>query len=694
MPNRLARESSPYLRQHQDNPVDWYPWAKEALERARAEDKPILLSIGYSACHWCHVMAHESFENPGTARLMNENFINIKVDREERPDLDHIYQNVAQAMTGAGGWPLTVFLTPDLKPFFGGTYFPPMDKYGRPGFPRVLKALSDAYRDDRKTVDENSARLVEIISSAEGLPRAAREPGRSLEQGLSLELLRSAAKRLVEQVDWQHGGLGGAPKFPNTMTFSFLWRLGLQTGEDRWREAAVLALQRMLEGGIYDQLGGGFARYSVDPYWSVPHFEKMLYDNALLLQLLAEVLLTDELGGKPLLDESRRTLFLEGIEQTLGYLLREMRSPEGGFYSAQDADSEGVEGKFFVWTPAELEAALGPDDARLAALRYGVTDAGNFENGATVLHRARTIEEIAREIGAGDTAARIPEIARALEGVRARLFEARSKRVPPGLDDKVLAGWNGLAISGLLWASAALDRAGRVEASRRASDSARGAYAFLREKLARGDGRLHGSLQGGRARFNAYLDDYAFLAAAALDLARFSSDQVEIARALDDAEKWVDAVLAHFADPDAPGYFFTSDDHEALIQRPKTLYDQAIPSGTSVILGVLAALAEMDRSEKAEVDRSELERQLNALIGAAEKQTWGLGQLLLSGLLSLHGPVVVSGSGASQAVVHPGIFQKDSDERKILVCHRRACGLPHASAEDARKEAVAKLLLE
>jgi hypothetical protein len=365
MPNRLAHETSPYLQQHKNNPVDWYPWGEEALERAKRENKPILLSIGYSACHWCHVMERESFENPEIARLMNENFINIKVDREERPDLDQIYQNVAQAMTRSGGWPLTVFLTPDRKPFYGGTYFPPEDRYGRPGFPRVLATLAEVFRKNHLAVVEQAEKLTEFIGSVE----EGSTEGRGEPSAISLARLEEAAATLLGHVDWENGGFGGAPKFPNSTAFSFLWRLGGVVGSKPAKEAVLLALRKMATGGIYDQLGGGFHRYSVDPLWSVPHFEKMLYDNALLLRLYSEVLLSRD----PQIKSQEKELFRRVIDETVRYVLREMTSPGGGFYSTQDADSEGQEGKYFAWDRQEFEQLLSPEEARVAELVFGVS---------------------------------------------------------------------------------------------------------------------------------------------------------------------------------------------------------------------------------------------------------------------------------------------------------------------------------
>ncbi len=669
MPNRLAQETSPYLRQHQDNPVDWYAWGPEALERAKREDKPIHLSVGYSACHWCHVMAHESFENAETAKLMNDRFVNIKVDREERPDLDQIYQNVAQVFTRGGGWPLTVFLTPELKPFFGGTYFPPEDKYGRPGFPRVVVALSDAYKNDRATVAENAEKIMDAIRSLETVGGTGKESPH-------LKTLGELAEALLMSIDWTYGGIGHAPKFPNTMTLTFLWRMGLATGHERTREAAVLALVRMAQGGIYDQLGGGFSRYSVDERWAVPHFEKMLYDNGLLLKLYSEVLLTDGDSSKPLLQTEQREMFARVVSETTAWLLREMCSPDGGFYAAFDADSEGEEGKFYVWDLKDLKNHLTEEEARAFSLRYGVTEAGNFEHGKTVLYLANEIDASARPL---------------IESAKKKLFSVRSGRVPPGRDDKILTGWNGLAISGLAWAAEALREAGRPEEARTARAAALRAFRFIRERAGKDGDRLYGTIQEGKPRFNAYLDDYAFLSLAALDLGRFSPDSNE-AGALDrDAHRWITTIQRHFKDAQAAGFFFTSDDHEALIQRPKTIYDQAIPSGTAVTLECMAALVEIDPDGKGVDLEPELGRQLESLFADVKRAPHGYGELLSAALLRLLGPVVVSGAKSHQAVRHSHVFQKEGDSR-ILICHRKVCGLPLSSPAEARVELAGKIV--
>ncbi len=683
MRNRLRNETSPYLKQHEENPVDWYPWGQEALEKAKRENKPILLSVGYSACHWCHVMAHESFENPEIAELMNANYVNIKVDREERPDLDHIYQNVAQAMTQGGGWPLTVFLLPDQRPFFGGTYFPPEDKWGRPGFPRVLQSLAEAYRNDFHSVQENARRLSEIIGELEQNSRSV-QLGSGADAGAEkFPFLKSIAEEMLSHLDWNHGGFGSAPKFPNTMMLSFLWRLGNDPRADSdFRERAtagvILTLAKMAKGGIFDQIGGGFSRYSVDERWAVPHFEKMLYDNGLLLQIYSEVLSTDR-ARKNISAESR-ALFIETIEKTVLYLLREMEDDAGGFYAAQDADSEGEEGKFFVWDPKELETILTPEEARAFARRYGVDEMGNFEHGKTVLFQDMEIAEVASRAGMREGDARI-----ALAKAEKKVFAAREKRIRPGLDDKLLSGWNGLMISGLLWASHALGK--HSDAGTRAKRAAERAFRRFAE-LSRNGAALPASIQKGVAKGNAYLDDYAFLARAALDLYRFTAFESP-ARAdeiLAAAEGWIDRIFTHFSDPSGdPGFFFTSDDHEALLQRPKTLYDQAIPSGTSVALtsaivgaeiaGHLLETGHVKFESHAKAARQKLER----LEPALASNPFGYGELASAVLVAESGLRVFGGADAVAAIIGDRDFAMkskvfgDGEPERFQVCEKGIC---------------------
>ena len=550
MANRLAQETSPYLLQHRDNPVEWYPWGEEALSRARAEDRPILLSVGYSACHWCHVMERESFEDPETAAYMNAHFVNVKVDREERPDVDALYMEAVQAISGQGGWPMTVFLDPEAVPFYGGTYFPPDESRGMPSFRMVMEAVVDAFERRRGEIAERAprmrARLAAIgrIEPADGVPEET--------------LTEEAVARLLEAADRRHGGFGGAPKFPPALALELLLARGERTHVER-------TLDAMLAGGIYDQLGGGFARYSVDAAWLVPHFEKMLYDNALLARAY--------LHGWQALGHER---YRRAVEETLDWALREMRGPEGGFYSALDADSEGEEGRFYVWTPEQLGEVLDADAGRIAEF-YGVTERGNFE-GRNVLHLAA---------GAG---AEEPE---GLAEARGRLLEARSRRVRPGLDDKRLCAWNALAISALAEAGAVLERADYL-------DAARSCATFAWERMRDADGNLLRTWKDGRAQLNAYLEDHAYLLEALLDLyeATFEPAWLEHARAL------AEATIARFGDPERGGFFSTSGDHESLIARRKEIGDHPIPSGnSSAALGLLrlaALTGERSYEERAE----------------------------------------------------------------------------------------------
>ncbi|HEX7244397.1 MAG TPA: thioredoxin domain-containing protein [Solirubrobacterales bacterium] len=550
MANRLAQETSPYLLQHRDNPVDWYPWGEEALARAHAEDRPVLLSVGYSACHWCHVMERESFEDPETAAYMNANFVNVKVDREERPDVDALYMEAVQAISGQGGWPMTVFLDPEGVPFYGGTYFPPDEGRGMPSFRMVMEAVVDAFERQRGEIAERApqmrARLDAIgrIEPADGVPEEA--------------LLEEAVERLLESADLRRGGFGGAPKFPPALALELLLARGK-------REHTELTLDAMLAGGIYDQLGGGFARYSVDAAWLVPHFEKMLYDNALLARAYLH-------GWQATGHERYRRV----VEETLDWALREMRGPEGGFFSALDADSEGEEGRFYVWTPAQIGEVLGADAGPVAEF-YGVTERGNFE-GRSVLHLAR---------GAG------AEEPRGLTEARRRLLEARSQRIRPGLDDKRLAAWNALTISALAEAGAVLERADYL-------DAALACAAFLWEEMRDAEGNLLRSWKDGRTRLNAYLEDHAYLLEALLDLYEATLERVWFER----ARSLADATIARFGDPERGGFFSTSDDHEALIARRKEIGDHPIPSGnSSAALGLLrlaALTGERTYEERAE----------------------------------------------------------------------------------------------
>ena len=554
MPNRLIDETSPYLLQHAHNPVDWYPWGEEALERAKAEDKPILLSVGYSACHWCHVMERESFEDPRIAEVMNAEFVCIKVDREERPDVDSIYMGAVQAMTGRGGWPMTVFLTPDAKPFYGGTYYPPEDRHGIPGFPRVLASISNAYRQERGEVILATERLLQQM-------RAMATASRGVEP-LTADVLSSAFVGVLKDFDPTHGGVGLQPKFPQPMTYEFLLRYYLRSGDVRALEMVSTTLDRMAMGGIYDQIGGGFHRYSTDTYWLVPHFEKMLYDNALLARLYLHAY-----------QVTRKPLYRRVVEETLDYVLREMTDPAGGFYSAQDADSEGEEGKFFVWRPEEIADVLGEDDGALVCRYYGVTTVGNFE-GRSILNVA---PEAASEMErAGVSGERLDSL---LSRARAALLETRSRRVAPERDDKVLTSWNGLMIAAFAEAGAVLERGDytRVAAA---------AASFVSESL-RPSGRLLRTHKDSVSRLLGYLEDYAFLVDGLLVLHEATFQ----ARWLDDAVDLGYAMVDLFWDAAAGQFYDTGADHEELVVRPRDLTDNAVPAGSSMAASVLLKLA-------------------------------------------------------------------------------------------------------
>jgi uncharacterized protein YyaL (SSP411 family) len=556
MPNRLARETSPYLQQHADNPVDWYPWGEEALAEAKRTGKPILLSVGYSACHWCHVMAHESFENPEIARVMNDNFVNIKVDREERPDIDQIYQ-VAQAMLTQrnGGWPLTMFLTPDQMPFFGGTYFPDRPKYGMPGFGDLLVRVRTFYDENPDDIRAQGEQLVQAL--------ARTSPGAGGTPEFDALPLDEAATYLAAAFDSVEGGFSGAPKFPHPDTIELLMRRFAALGDPASLERALLTLRKMAEGGIFDQLGGGFARYSVDERWAIPHFEKMLYDNGWLLRLYADAWAI-----------TRDPLFKRVCEETAAWVMREMQSPEGGYYSSLDADSEGHEGKFYVWTPAEVSALLTPAEYKLVAAVYGLDHAPNFEDTHWHFVVAFSHEMVAKDQGIDVDVAR-----RMLDSARAKLLAARGKRVRPGRDEKILASWNALMIGGMAHAARVLGKPEWLASSRRALD-------FIRREMWR-DGKLLATAKDGRAHLDAYLDDHAYLLAALLEVMQADFDP----RDLDWATKLGRVLLGEFLDPVNGAFFFTSHDHETLIHRPKPGPDNATPSGNAVAALSLSRLS-------------------------------------------------------------------------------------------------------
>jgi uncharacterized protein YyaL (SSP411 family) len=611
--NRLAAESSPYLRQHQHNPVDWYPWGDEALERARREDKPILLSIGYSACHWCHVMERESFENPAIAALMNASFVSVKVDREERPDLDTIYMNAVQMLTGSGGWPLTVFLTPKGEPFYGGTYFPPEDRYGRPGFPRVLETIAHAWRDGRDDVRRSTEQLLA------GLDRLSRFDANA--DAIHPDTVARGAERLLQHCDPDNGGIGDAPKFPNVPVFALLLRRWQATGRHEYLEAVTRTLTAMARGGIHDQLGGGFHRYSVDAHWLVPHFEKMLYDNVQLAPLYLDAHLA-----------TGDSLYRDVARDTFDYLLREMTHPEGGFFSTQDADTEGEEGKTYLWRVEEIRRLLDAEAADVVCRYYQVDELGNFAEPGhherkSILHVKLTRDELAL-LFRRDRA----ETDALLERARRTLLAERDRRPQPGLDDKILTSWNALAIRAFVRGWAVLDDPQLLAAAVRGAD-------FVRRHLTRDDGRLLRTWKDGLARYPAYLDDHAFFAAACADLFAATGD----VRHLENARHLAGVLLRDFADPDQGGFFFTSRDHEQLVDRPKVLFDGSLPSGNAVAIETLLRLADLDGEREL---RPAAEKALRLFGIQMQKQPFGTAYLL--GVLDdfLRGPidVVIAGT--------------------------------------------------
>ncbi len=655
MSNRLAAEPSPYLQQHADNPVDWYPWGDEAFDRAREHNLPVHLSIGYFACHWCHVMAHECFENAQIADYLNANFVNIKVDRQERPDIDDLYQRVIQMMGQSGGWPLTAFLTPAQEPFFAGTYFPPQDRHGRPGFARLLRGLVTAWRSRQDEVRENCAQFLRglAVHDRELLSRGA---------AVQADAPAEAARGFARNTDPVHGGLGGAPKFPNPSCHDLMLRVYRRTREEPLLDALERTLERMAAGGIHDHLGGGFARYSVDARWEVPHFEKMLYDNAQLAKLYADAY---RMTGR----RQWRRVF----EDCIGYVQRDLCHPEGGFYSSEDADSEGEEGRFYAWSPEQIVAALGEDDGAFACRAYAVSTPGNFEHGRSVLQRNALLDA--------------PEQER-LEGVRARLFAARQARVRPGRDENILCGWNGLMIQGLCAAYQATGRNAHLHAARRCAD-------FLAGHLVSGDGGLFRAWRDGVARTPGFLDDYGFLANGLIDLYESDFDP----RDRDWALQLLDRILDEFWDE---GLFFTAAGSAALVHRPLAPFDSAWPSGHSEsILALLRAHALSGQQRYLDCAQQVLAQ----LATASERNAFGFSHLLAAQEFSREGgPASIEFSGpraelaplieavhriylpgrvlalaahapAGRQAAADGVYSRVH----AIVCRRQTCLLPAAS---------------
>jgi uncharacterized protein len=638
MPNRLAQETSPYLLQHRNNPVDWYPWGKEALERARREDKPIFLSIGYSACHWCHVMEHESFENESIARVLNEHFVPIKVDREERPDLDQIYMNAVQMLTGHGGWPMSVFLTPDLKPFFGGTYWPPHSARGMPGFDQVLGAVADAWRNRR---DEALNAAEQLTAELQNLGRV----GGGEASKLSMSLIDGAVSQLRRAFDGTYGGFGSAPKFPHPMDLQLLVRVAQRTGQQGPLDMVRLTLDRMAAGGIYDHLGGGFARYSTDALWLVPHFEKMLYDNALLAGAYLDAYLVTGDGD-----------YARVLRETLNYIIRDMTDPTGGFYSTEDADSEGHEGLFYTWTPDEIEAVLGPERARTFCRVYDVSEEGNFE-GRSILNLPKTSEQSAQILG------RVPqELAAELADSREKLFAARQHRVRPGRDDKIIVAWNGLMIDAMARAGAALNEPDYVIT---ACETA----SFILSRMRRDDGRLLHTSRGGSARLDAYLDDYTSLANSLVTLYEANFNE----RWIEEAARLMDIVLQKFADPEGGGFFYTADDHEQLIARNKELTDSSTPSGNALAATALLRLGKLlGRSDYLDA----AERTLAAAAPIMERAPLASGQMFIA--LDRH-------LGPSHELVLVGDMARDETKTANSAVQRRYLPRTVIAVRDSRQ---------
>jgi uncharacterized protein YyaL (SSP411 family) len=586
--NRLIHETSPYLLQHAHNPVDWYPWGEDALNKARSENKPILLSIGYSACHWCHVMERESFENEKIAALMNELFVNIKVDREERPDLDEIYMNAVQMLTGRGGWPMTMFLTPDGKPFYGGTYFPPEDRQGMPGFPRVLMGVAQAYRERPADVEKS---VTQILAALQRMSES-----RQTERNLPPTIIGDSCEKIARAYDPENGGLGQAPKFPNAGVYELFLRHFHHSKTERYLEMVTHTLTKMAQGGIYDHLGGGFHRYSVDAKWLVPHFEKMLYDNAQLVRIYAQAYTA-----------THEPLFKSVVDETVSYLLREMLYSEGGFYATQDADSEGEEGKFFVWTTAEINRLIGEENGEIFCRIYDVSEQGNFED-KNILHPILTIEQ-ASKLFRKDRS----EIQALVANAKQKLFAEREKRIKPFHDEKIIAAWNGLTLSGLAEAIKVSNNRACVEAVQRTIE-------FIFAKMLR-DGFLMHTYKEGQAKLLGYLDDYAFVATGLLDVYEAIFDRSVLERSIE----LTDILLREFWDDKDGAFFYTGKSHEQLISRTKSVFDGSIPSGNAMAAQLLLRLFHITGDDNY---RKRAEKVLHSYYDAMESQPFGFAHML------------------------------------------------------------------
>lgn len=620
--NKLAGETSPYLLQHAHNPVDWYPWSKEAFEIAKKLDKPVFLSIGYSTCHWCHVMERESFENEHIAKIMNEHFVCIKVDREQRPDVDKVYMNAVQMMTGSGGWPLSVFLTPDARPFYGGTYFPPKDMYGRPGFEHLLLAIDDAWKNKR----------AELLKSADKISTILQESSKKTgKETLSTDTLKKAYSDIERTFDSAYGGFGSAPKFPQPSYLSMLLNYSHRAADNKALAMVEATLDAMAKGGIYDHLGGGFHRYSTDSRWLVPHFEKMLYDQALLSKVYVQAY---QITGKEDYARVAREIF--------DYIMRDMTDPKGGFYSAEDADSEGKEGLFYVWEPKEIEKVLGKKNAGIFNQYYGVTGKGNFEEGKSILNITKSVEQLAKQFKQDPKA-----IENILAQGRSKLLEHRSKRIRPHLDDKVITGWNGLMISALAYGGAALGEKKYINAATKAAD-------FTLTTLRR-DARLMRYYRAGKVIDLAYLDDYAFVIMALLDLYEATFDTKWLAEAKELAEQMIEL----FGDEAGGGFYLTGKDAERLIVRSKPGYDGAVPTGNSVAALVLFKLGRLTMDTRF---NNEAEQVLNAFSGRIKQSPTSLSAMLIALDFSI-GP-------AQEIVIAAEADQPDTKEMLRLI-HRK-----------------------
>ena len=598
--NSLIHETSPYLLQHAKNPVQWYSWSETALKKAKDENKPIFLSIGYSSCHWCHVMAHESFENYEIAKIMNENFVNIKVDREERPDIDDIYQKVCQIVTGQGGWPLSVFLTPDQNPFYVGTYFPILDSYGRPGFGSLLRKLSQSWKEKPQDIQKTAENFLTNLKNTETVNESTK---------LEKSILDEAAVNLLQFTDPIHGGFGNAPKFPNSANLSFMLRYSQLSKIEKFKEFVLKTLKKMAQGGMFDQLGGGFHRYSTDTRWLLPHFEKMLYDNALIPVVYAEAY-----------QITKDSFYLDVLKKTLNYVLREMTSKEGGFFSSQDADSEGEEGKYYVWKKNEIQDILG-EDAEVFCLYYAVTDGGNFE-GNNILFNDINISSVSFKIGKTED-----EVKKILDSCRKKLLDFRSSRIHPGLDDKILTSWNALMIS-------AFAKGFRISNEKSFLNAAENCIAFIEKNLIKNNELLR-SYKNGQAKIKAYLEDYAFFIDSLIDVFEINPHPKYLKLAI----TLGNYLIEHFWDSEHNTFFMTADNHEKLIIRPKSNYDLSLPSGNSVAAGALLRLYHLTQEKKFfDISLKILESQANL----AAQNPFGFGHLLNIVYMYLQKPIEIT----------------------------------------------------